>query len=526
MAFKETPNHLFQPPKYKSNQTFFDSYNDALNNVGSSVNIDVAAIQSYLSFGYVCGNRTLLQEVERQPWLSKIKDDKVILCDIPPHGLYKDDYNILADIFFKLLVEEAREVVKEFEEIYVLLSGGLDSRIAAGVLKHLYDNGELKSPPKAVSWGLEDSRDIVYAKILAEKLNFEWIHIPLTPEMVLQNIQVTAKDLGLLHSPEMLHSMLWFKNLPKNSLVIAGSFGDSIGRAEFSNLHLLQLKHPKPIDKFNILKTEAQLLGQQKVSEDINTLFKRSQNAKPYAHYEHFMQGYRMRGGLCNALSVINGNAKVYQIFTDPKVYGFIWSLHPSVRGNDIYIKLFERHLPEMSQFPWARTNKALGKKTVGAIKGLNLHYHDYTKWSKNELRNDLENLVDFEWFDNLNLFNMESLDSLRKIIRSSEVRVGRANDIWFWLAGFRVFINHLEHQNKTLAKVNFTNDSDKNHLNSSKETSFVEKLNTKILNKNATLNTLSKQARAYYRSYETQKLKNDFLKNYPSIKLNRDLFL
>ena len=44
---------------------------------------------------------------------------------------------------------------------------------------------------------------------------------------------------------------------------------------------------------------------------------------KNYAHYEHFMQGYRMRGGLCNALSVINGNAKVYQIFTAPEIYEF-----------------------------------------------------------------------------------------------------------------------------------------------------------------------------------------------------------
>ena len=63
-------------------------------------------------------------------------------------------------------------MVKDFEEVYVLLSGGLDSRIAAGVLKYLCDNGELKSVPKAVSWGLEDSRDVVYAKGIAEKLNF------------------------------------------------------------------------------------------------------------------------------------------------------------------------------------------------------------------------------------------------------------------------------------------------------------------------------------------------------------------
>ncbi|WP_299111136.1 asparagine synthase-related protein [uncultured Winogradskyella sp.] len=524
MAFVETSNHLFQPPKYKSKTKYFDDYNSALKHASETVNIDIGAIQSYLSFGYICGNRTLLKEVERQPWLSKIVNNEAILSQVPEHGFYTEDYNTLADIFFKLLLDEMREVIKDFDDIYVLLSGGLDSRIAAGVLKFLYNNGELKSVPKAVSWGLKDSRDVVYAQEIAKILEFEWIHVPLTPELVIKNIHVTSKELGLLHSPEMLHSMLWFKNLPKKSLVIAGSFGDSIGRAEFSNLHLLQLKHPKPLDKFNILQPTARDIGQQIVSEDIDNLFQRTPDAKSFAHYEHFMQGYRMRGGLCNALSVINGNAKIYQIFTAPKVYEFIWSLHPSIRGNEIYIKLFERHLPKLSQFPWARTNKALGGKTKGAIKGLRLHYHEYTKWSKNELRSELETLIDFDWFKSLNLFDMQSLDILRTIIRTSEVRVGRANDIWFWLAGFRVFMDHLSDINKSVVKLNFSDPIPQKQ--SEHKTSLKEKLNHNVLNKSALVNSMSKDLRTHYRTYETKKLKKRLLEKYPPKPLNRDLFL
>ena len=389
----------------------------------------------------------------------------------------------------------------------------------------MYDNGELKSAPKAVSWGLEDSRDIVYAKKIADIFNFDCIHLPLTPEIVLENIQHTAKEMGMLHSPEMLHSMLWFKGLPDNSLVVAGSFGDSIGRAEFSNIHLLQLKHPKPIDKYNLLRVEAQDLGSKTVARDILDLFNRSPNSRKYANYEHFMQGNRMRGGLCNAMSVINGNAKVYQIFTSPKVYKFIWSLHPSLRGNEIYVNLFERHFSVLAQFPWARTNRALGKKTIGAVKGLKLHYHEYTKWSKNELRVDLEALIDFDWYNDLNLFNMQSLDTLRNTIRTSEVRVGRANDIWFWLAGFRVFIDHLESNNKKVIKLNFSNES--NQINSEllQETSLIDNFSNKVLNRSETLNTFSKQLRTHYRDYKTQKIKNKFLMDYPPIKFNENLF-
>jgi asparagine synthase (glutamine-hydrolysing) len=523
MAFKETSEHLFQPPKFLSNNFVFDSFNEALSNTSSSVNLDIAAIQSYLSFGYICGNRTLLKEVERQPWLSDIKGNKIELSKVPEHGLYTEQFQVLSDVFFKLLVGEAREVAKEHNDIYILLSGGLDSRIAAGVFKYLYDNGELKEKPKTVSWGLEDSRDVVYAKNIADILDFEWIHVPLQPRNVLENINVTAKELGLLHSPEMLHSMLWFRDLPKDALVIAGSFGDSIGRAEFSNLHLLQLKQPKPVDKFNLLNSEAQKYGQEQVDKDINALQDRSPNAKPYALREHFMQGYRMRGGLCNALSVINGNAKIYQMFTSPKVYKYIWSLHPSVRGNEMYEHLFKTYFPKLAQLPWARTNKALSGKTEGAVNGLRLHYHEYTKWAKNELRSDLENLIDLEWFNQFQIFNINSIKELREIIRSSEVRVGRANDIWLWLAGFRVYVEHLERQNHQLIVKPYTHNESQT---SKQKMSLMEKLNNNVLNKNEFINSFSKDVRTKFRKHHTKKLKQEYLSKYPPVTLNKDLFL
>ena len=125
--------------------------------------------------------------------------------------------------------------------------------------------------------------------------------------------------------------------------------------------------------------------------------------------------------------------------------------LHPSMRGDDIYIHLFKNHLPQMANFPWARTNKALGGRTKGAIKGLKLNYHDYTKWSKNELRKDLEKLIDIDWFENIGIFNIESIISMRELVRNSEIRVGRLNDIWLWLAGFRIFVDNLEKMGKKL---------------------------------------------------------------------------
>jgi|SaaInlStandDraft_1057018.scaffolds.fasta_scaffold17342_2 hypothetical protein len=511
-------NNLFQTPMYQTKGLSFSSYKDCLAQSDIEVTLDVAAIQSFLSFGYVCGDRTLIKEIKRQPWLSTLKEDKFQLDEIPKHGFFTDSYDNLADLFFNSLVDEAFEATKDFENIYVLLSGGLDSRIIAGILKQLFDQGKLKSKPIAVTWGLENSRDVQYAKKLAEILDFEIIHITIDPEIVMKNINFTAKQLGLIHSPEMLHNMTWFKNLPKNSIVLAGSFGDSIGRADFGGLHLLQLDTPDPNDNYNILKTTFATDAKQNVKNDITKLFQRSPKAQPYMHNEHFMQAYRMRGGLCHALSAINGNAEIYQMFTSPKVYSFIWSLHPSMRGDDIYIHLLKNHLPVLANFPWARTNKALKGKTIGAIKGLKYHYHEYTKWSKNYLKNDLEKLIDIDWFENFGIFNIESIISLRNLVRKSEARVGRVNDVWLWLAGFRVFVEDLEKSGKKL--IIPESDSCIEALPNKKKLNLLTISKNYILNKSVLINKITKIIRTVYRKKQLKNIKKKYQVMFPPIRI------
>lgn len=510
----ETSYHLFQSPKYSTQNKFFDSYQEALHDVGDYITIDISAIQSFLSFGYVCGDRTLIKEIRRQPWLSEIKKNEVVLNEIPKHKFLKDTYKNLAAKFYELLVKEAIEVTSKFKNVYVLLSGGLDSRIIAGILQQLYIDGKIKTKPIAVTWGLEDSRDVVYAKKIAKLLDLEIKSIPINPTIVKNNITVAAKELGLIHSPEMLHNMTWFKNLPMDSIVLAGSFGDSVGRAEFGGLHLLQLNTPTPKDSFNILTKKAKEFAVKGVNKDINELFKRVPNALSYMHNEHFMQGYRMRGGLCHALSVINGNAHLYQMFTAPEVYSFIWSLHPSMRGDEIYVELFKNHIPILANFPWARTNRALCEKTIGAEKGLRYHYHNYTKWSKNDLRLYLEELVDLEWFKNIGVFNIESIIALRDYVRVSDARVGRANDVWLWLAGFKVFIDFLEDSGKKVV-IPTSIQSKEITINSSR-LSITEIAKKYVVNKNILLNNLGKNIRKVHRENQLRKLKKLYIKKYP----------
>jgi len=131
----ETSRHLYQPPLFKIGyNSWFSDFEEALKNAPEKLTLDIPAIYSFLSFGYICGDRTLFQEIMRRPWLSEdYEDGHANLLQIPKHGFLTADSGFLAKRFFNLLTAEARSVVNGYSNIYVLLTGGLDSRIVAGV---------------------------------------------------------------------------------------------------------------------------------------------------------------------------------------------------------------------------------------------------------------------------------------------------------------------------------------------------------------------------------------------------------
>src|SRR3989442_721563 len=71
-------------------------------------------------------------------------------------------------------------------------------------------------------------------------------------------------------------------------------------------------------------------------------------------------------------MSVINHFCSVYQMFTDPRVYSYMWSLHPSLCVDEVYAVLLGRLHPNLARLPWARTNRALRGRTEGTRLRLN----------------------------------------------------------------------------------------------------------------------------------------------------------
>jgi hypothetical protein len=110
-------------------------------------------------------------------------------------------------------------------------------------------------------------------------------------------------------------------------------------------------------------------------------------------------------------------------------------------------------------------------------------------------------------------------------MIRGSEVRVGRANDIWLWLAGFRVFVDNVKRDKNLIINQDYSQYSTKQNSGGFKESSILKSINSRFLNKSESINLLTKDVRSYYRSYQTEKLKEQFTTKYPVKKMDISLF-
>src|SRR5699024_2732399 len=154
----------------------------------------------------------------------------------------------------ELLLEELLEKLKGYDKVGIMLSGGLDSRIIAGLLKK---TEQIQGFEVIVyNWGMDGSRDVVYAKKIANLYNWKYKKLNLNPSVLKENFYHNLK-IGCEISPIHLHNM-WAVSKDKDSeVVISATFGDSIGRGLFSGKHVKEL-NSEPIikDYFYLLKPE------------------------------------------------------------------------------------------------------------------------------------------------------------------------------------------------------------------------------------------------------------------------------
>ena len=454
----ELGQYLYVQPQYTSDGVEgFDTIDGALEGSVASLSWDPSSLLSMVSFGYLTGDRTLISQISRTPWMGSLgAQGGVNLATIPSHGRKWGSYQEIAGRLQELLFEEARSICRDRKEIYLLLSGGLDSRIIAGIVSLLHRQGELLCTPVAVTWGIESSRDVIYGREIAKILGFSWQHLPLESRHLLDNVESSATLLGAMISPVHLHRMTWFKSVSSDALVIAASYGDSVGRGEFSGRTLLELKKMVPTDRFGLLSTGLVPAGMAGIASDFENIRERSMAQPAYVAREYERQGFYMRSLIGHAMSLVGQYCRAYQMFTHPKVYSYIWSIHPSLRTDHVYAALLDSLHPDLAAMPWARTNRALKGVTSAIHRQAQKNFHQYKNWIQSTLYDEIYDCVQPEWFADRGIFRRESVRNLAERIRRNTIDTrlegSHSEEVWIWMASLRLFCEHLERTNRPIS--------------------------------------------------------------------------
>ncbi len=407
--------------------------------------IDPVAVLGILMKNYSIGNRTLVSGIELTPWMSRLTEEgKLQEATLPQHGI-----NVVgADEASKKLRENLTAEVLDFVEgkkaIGILLSGGMDSRIVAGIVRLLQESGDFAGDVVALTWGVPESRDVIYAQRIACEFGWEFKHFELNAERLKDNIELAAVR-GAEYSPVHLHAMESVANTEGIDGILAGSYGDSIGRGEYSGRRAHKL--PAILDKhqhhFSFLLKGVEKDALKGVKQDLASARQRFPGRTESAYREIEMQMHYMRRQLNSCMNVIDDNIPLYQMFSSPETFGYMWSLAPECRTDDIYDHLLKRLPDVLQKIPWARTGKKYNQNSMiieDTNTALNNHYG---LWLRNDLRSHILDLVNNGALQSLGIFNELSLKMWSSYWPTTSLsKADRLDEKMAWLASLSLFVS------------------------------------------------------------------------------------
>jgi len=404
--------------------------------------IDPAAMLEIVFSGRPLGNRTLLRGVNRTPWLAAPTDGGWSYHDIPSHKRKIPSCDNVTRELRNRLRTEILNYTAPNQTVGLLLSGGLDSRILAGMLRSL-QHDEVIGKVVALTWGLEDSCDVVYARQIAERFSWDFRHYPLSVETLRRNIKLNG-ELGAEFAPYHLHAMPEVRTEPDLDVVLAGSYGNSVGRAEYAGNRVTELKKtvPKRLNRFGVVQNTLVSDNKHTVRRDAYGYRSRVSRTEPYQYREIEQQLHYMRRNLQACMTHIAEKIPLYQIFTSPDVVELMWGLDPSIRDDRYYVQLLEQLPGNLTSIPDPKTGKKPGgSKKIGSSE-LSKVYNEYGNWLRHDLDEYVTNLV-LDLIDRSNIFNDDAIRRLVRVWKRAETKTtNQIDSIIAWLASLGVFVD------------------------------------------------------------------------------------
>lgn len=379
------------------------------------IKLDATSLVVKMCLPYLIGDRTLIKGVKKAPWMSRLAQDGLWKPhNLPDHGNLKPNKIEFIKTLKNSLLDEAREFISNKKSVGILLSGGMDSRVLAGIIRELQVRDSLPINVIALTWGSKSSRDVIYAQRIANKFGWESIHFPLSAETLLENIKYAGIN-GAEYSAFHLHAMPEVSKISGIDLIIAGSYGDSVGRAEFSGVHLTNLKPivPKVLDQFGLIKGTALKMAKIDIKSDLNNSSFINKSTGRIRTREIEQEMHYMRRMLQGCMQNISNKIPIYQLFTSPSVFGLMWSLDPSIRDNDWYTLLLNELPGSLLEIPWARNGKRYDNQNEDPLDNLSKSYHSYGRWLRNDLKQDVLLRLNNNKIRELPILNQGALDHL-----------------------------------------------------------------------------------------------------------------
>lgn len=405
--------------------------------------IDEAAILSVLMKNYCIGDRTLIKGIKRTPWMARALEDGLWQnFELPMHGNVVVGPLEASKILYRNLRQEVSEFLSGKSTVGILLSGGMDSRIVAGIVRKLQEIGDYSGNVVALTWGISESRDVIYAKKIANEFGWSFEHFELNAEVLLKNIELCAIR-GAEYSPVHLHAMELVSKVKGVEGILAGSYGDSIGRGEYSGRRTNKL--PGILDKhlnhfaFMSKKTEKRaLITMKQVLVDSRSRFP---GRDEISYREIEMQMHYMRRQLNSCMEVIDDKIPLYQMFSSPSTFGYMWSLAPESRTDDVYEHLLKVLPVVLQEIPWARTGKIYNSLSGSEADSNSSLNNKYGAWLRNELRAEIEREMLDGTLQSLGIFNEHSINHwIKRWGRGGYPKVDRLDEKMAWLASLSVF--------------------------------------------------------------------------------------
>lgn len=446
--FKHYNTLGFFNPFYEDNTSkkkFVLNPNDLLQS-NKKYTVDNVALIEMLSRGFCFGDRTIIKEIKKTPFFGKLGNNTEdwVYDDLPIHDEQPiKNYDEVGNQLFQLLKEEIIELIGEKKNIGILLSGGMDSRITAGALFECIQENRVSVNVIAITWGIEQSRDVIYASTIAKRYSWEWKHLKISPENLFENILVTSESLCEF-APYNLHAMPKVANIEEIDCILASSYGDSVGRGVFSSRQLQELVSYKPYIRnwFGLIEKETFKKYKAECFQDLDNISQRFRKSKKYQELEVERLAHYMRRLLNPCMNVINRKTPVYQTFSSKKVISFMWQYDAKFRNDNVYRSITKNNLKKISDIPWSKTGKPFSVASNHPPDTYSKEYHHYGKWIKNELFDDIYSLCTSALIQDLGLINMKALKRLIKINKKlNSSSITQIDTFTIWLASLAKFL-------------------------------------------------------------------------------------